>query len=129
PYNQNRQSIQKPPANNMAVISLTLGIISMLLSCCCILPMGFIIGFALGMGGLVTAILSKNGQPFTGTAVAGLVISILGICLSLFIFGCYMLTAYMMRDPNYAAMIQQLMEQYQNSIAPQTIPFFLDKLF
>lgn len=91
---------------------MILGIISMLSSCCCF-PVGFIVGFALGMGGLVLSIMSKKGQPFSPFAIAGLVLSILGIVGSLFIFGCYLLTAHMMQDPEYAALFNEIFQQYQ----------------
>ncbi len=103
----------KQPANNMAVTSMVLGIVSLLVSCCCF-PVGFIIGFALGMGGLVLAVLSKKGKPFSGYAIAGLVLSILGICGSLFIFICYVITANLMKDPEYAALFNEILRQYYN---------------
>ncbi len=90
---------------------MIMGIASILLCCCCF-PVGFIISFALGMGGLALAVISKKGQPFSAFAIAGLVLSILGICGSLFIFGCYMLTAQMMKDPEYSALFNEIFQQY-----------------
>lgn len=107
------QPAPKPPVNNLAVTSMVLGIVSLLVSCCCF-PVGFIIGFALGMGGLVLAVLSKKGKPFSGYAIAGLVLSILGICGSLFIFICYLITANLMKDPEYAALFNEILRQYYN---------------
>ncbi len=112
PYPQNMPP-QKPPVNNMAVASMVLGIASILLSCCCF-PVGFIISFALGMAGLALAIISKKGQPFSAFAIAGLVLSILGICGSLFIFGCYILTSLMLKDPEYSALFNEIFQQYYN---------------
>lgn len=116
PYNQSNQPnqpVQKPPVNHMAVTSMVLGIVSLLVSCCC-LPVGFIGGFAIGMAGLATAIISKKGEPFSPFAVAGLIVSILGICGSLLIFGCYILTANLMKDPEYAALFNEILQQYYN---------------
>lgn len=111
---QNPQPPQAaPPVNNMAVTSMVLGIASMIISCCCF-PAGFIIGFALGMGGLALSILSKKGKPFSGYAIAGLILSILGICESLFIFVCYLITAHMMQDPKNAALFNEILRQYYN---------------
>lgn len=123
---QNEPSSQMPktPTDPMAAASLGLGSFSLLLSCCCF-PVGFIIGFVLAMIGLVLAILSKKGKPFSGFAVAGLVISILGICESLFLFFCYLLTAQLMKNPEFAPLINELMEQYSNSIFPQMINSFI----
>ena len=112
PYPQNMPP-QKPPVNNMAVASMVLGIASILLSCCCF-PVGFIISFALGMAGLALAIISKKGQPFSAFAIAGLVLSILGICGSLFIFGCYIRTSLMLKDPEYSALFNEIFQQYYN---------------
>ena len=95
----------------------------MLVSCCCF-PVGFIIGFVMAMVGLVLAILSKKGKPFSGFAIAGLILSILGLCESLFLFVSYVITAQMMQDPNSAALINELMEQYRNFSAPDTIHSF-----
>ena len=66
------------------------------------------------MGGLVLAVLSKKGKPFSGYAIAGLVLSILGICGSLFIFICYLITANLMKDPEYAALFNEILRQYYN---------------
>ncbi len=110
---QPQPSQPNAPVNNMAVTSMVLGIASMIISCCCF-PAGFIIGFALGMGGLVLSILSKKGKPFSGYAIAGLILSIFGICESLFIFGCYLLTAHMMQDPETAALFNEILRQYYN---------------
>lgn len=112
-HQQPNQPMQNPPRNNVAVTSMVLGIVSLLVSCCC-LPVGFIGGFAIGMAGLVTAIVSKKDQPFSPFAIAGLVLSVLGICGSLFIFFCYTMTARLMQDPEYAALFNEILQQYYN---------------
>lgn len=127
PNFQGQQRTNQQPTNPVAVTSLILGIISMLVSCCCF-PIGFIIGFVLAMIGLVLAISSKKGKPFSGYAIAGLVLSILGICESLFLFLSYLITARMMQDPNISNLMNQLMEQYERSIGPQMISFIKNLL-
>lgn len=124
---QGQQGMGKPPVNPMAATSLVLGIISLLVSCCCF-PVGFIVGFVLAMVGLVLAISSKKGKPFSGYAIAGLIVSILGICESLFLFFSYILTVKMMQDPNFSSLMNQIMEQYERSLGPQMISSILRKL-
>ena len=122
-----QQGMGRPPVNPMAATSLVLGIISLLVSCCCF-PVGFIVGFVLAMVGLVLAISSKKGKPFSGYAIAGLIVSILGICESLFLFFSYILTVKMMQDPNFSSLMNQIMEQYERSLGPQMISSILRKL-
>lgn len=124
---QGQQGMGRPPVNPMAATSLVLGIISLLVSCCCF-PVGFIVGFVLAMVGLVLAISSKKGKPFSGYAIAGLIVSILGICESLFLFFSYILTVKMMQDPNFSSLMNQIMEQYERSLGPQMISSILRKL-
>ncbi len=103
---QGQQGMGKPPVNPMAATSLVLGIISL----------------------LVLAISSKKGKPFSGYAIAGLIVSILGICESLFLFFSYILTVKMMQDPNFSSLMNQIMEQYERSLGPQMISSILRKL-
>ncbi len=124
---QGQQGMNRPPVNPMAVTSLVLGIISLLVSCCCF-PVGFIVGFVLAMIGLVLAISSKKGKPFSGYAIAGLILSILGICESLFLFLSYLITAKMLQDPNISNLMNQMMEQYERSLIPQMISSILKKI-
>lgn len=62
-------------ANNMATASLVMGILSIVLSCCCCMCSVF--------GGLAVlfACLSKTDGPFDGKALAGLITGIIGILL------------------------------------------------
>ena len=110
---QGQQGMGRPPVNPMAATSLVLG---------------FIVGFVLAMVGLVLAISSKKGKPFSGYAIAGLIVSILGICESLFLFFSYILTVKMMQDPNFSSLMNQIMEQYERSLGPQMISSILRKL-
>lgn len=69
----------QPAKNNMATASMVMGIVSIVLSCCCFL------GVIFAALGLIFACLSKVDEFFTGQAKAGLITSIVGLILS-FVF-------------------------------------------
>ena len=64
-------------ARTLATVSLVLGIVSVIFA----LPI-FYIGLICGVVGLVLAVVSKKRQP-SGMATAGMVLSIIGLALSL----------------------------------------------
>ena len=83
PYGQNPYSggpyqnqPQNPGPNGLAITSFVLGLLS-LCTCWCLYS-----AFPLGAVGIVLAILSRKGQKMHGLAVAGLVLSIVGILLA-----------------------------------------------
>ena len=80
--------------NSKAIISMVLGIISILLSCCC--PY---LGLFLGGGALVTADMYKkeNNNYFDGMSKAGLICGCIGIALTLIAFVLMATGAY---DPS-----------------------------
>lgn len=61
--------------NNMATASMVLGILSIVLACCCFL------GFMLGALAILFACLSKVDDHMEGKAKAGLTTGIIGILL------------------------------------------------
>lgn len=70
--------VEQPKKNNsLAVVSLVLGIISIVLGCC-----GSWIAIVLGIGGIVCAVMA-NKEGKTGMAKAGLICSIVGIVLAI----------------------------------------------
>ncbi len=71
----NSQGPQKTDA--LAIVSLVLGIASILLGCCVTY-----LGIALGIGGIVCSVMSKKKQK-SGLATAGMVCSIIGIVFAL----------------------------------------------
>lgn len=73
-------------------------------------------GFAAAMAGLVLSILSWQNGRFTSYGTAGLVLSILGLVESLFLFACYMMTVRMLQDPQFSALLNELMRQ--NGLLP-----------
>lgn len=114
--NNINQSPNTPPQkekNNMAFFSLLVGIFAVI--SCCIPPFQFF----LGVVGLLLAVFSKKGKPFEGVAVAGLVLSIGAILISIFIVAYIYIVGVMVRtDPAFADMYRDMyntmMEQYQN---------------
>ena len=70
---------QPKQTNSLAVVSLVLGIISIVLGCC-----GSWIAIVLGIGGIVCAVMA-NKQGKTGMAKAGLICSIVGIVLAIIV--------------------------------------------
>lgn len=98
---------QMPPQNNMALASMIVSILSLL--ACCIPPLQFI----MGMVALLLAIFSKKGKPFSGFAIAGMVISILSLVISIGMV-LYMMFAFsLMKDPQYAHIFNEILEMYE----------------
>ena len=105
PYWQNGQ----PPKrrNNLALASMIVGIFA-LITCC--VPF---IQFPLAVTAIVLVILSKKKQPLSGFAIAGLVMGILAILLSivmLLYWGAYL---QLMNDPEFSKILNEMMEMYQ----------------
>lgn len=105
---------QKPPQNTMATVAFVISIFGFL--SCCIPPLQFI----LGMAGLLLAIFSKKGKPFSGFAVAGLVLSILSLLISIGMIIYMVFVFNMMKDPEYAHMFNEIMQIYEQ--AYETMP-------
>lgn len=76
-YTQNPAGVPEKKTDALAIVSLVLGILSILLACCsyiALLP---------GIPGIICAILSKKQNGKSGLATAGLVCSIVGIVLGI----------------------------------------------
>lgn len=73
------EAVAKQPKknNSLAIVSLVLGIISIVLGCC-----GSWIAIILGIGGIVCSVLSKK-EGKTGMGTAGMICSIVGIVLAI----------------------------------------------
>lgn len=114
--NNINQSPNIPPQkakNSMALWSMIVGIFA--ITSCCIPPFQFF----LGVVGLLLAIFSKKGKAFEGVAVAGLVLSIGAILMSIFIVAYIYIVGVLVRtDPSFAQLYNEMyntmMEQYQN---------------
>lgn len=117
PFNQNNYN-QLPPltpagqTNNMAVASMIVSIFGLLT--CCIPPLQFIIGVV----GILLVIFSKKGRPWSGFAIAGLVMSIIALLISIAMV-IYMVFAFqMMKDPQFAPIFNDIYQMYETMPVP-----------
>lgn len=104
---------QKPAQNNsfynkLPMFSIIAGILA--LTSCCYPPVQLVLGAA----AVMLACLSKNGKPFAVPAIIGMVIGILSIVVSIFMFIQYMWAMELMSDPSNAAMVKEIYRQYQD---------------
>lgn len=108
PYQQNSYQ-QTPPkqSNGMALASMIVGIFA-LLTCC--IPF---IQFPLAVISVVLVILSKKGKPLHGFAIAGLVMAIISILISIGMTFYWGYVIKLMNDPEFMEMYNELMEMYQ----------------
>lgn len=105
----------KKQPNRLATASLICGIVGTVALCGCV---AFPLSIILGVSAIALSIYSKKGRPFTGTAIAGLILGILSLLLGI-AEGFYMIILnYMLRDPNMAPIFDQIMEQYGVTQAP-----------
>ena len=96
---------QKEGTDVLAIISLVMGILSLL--CCC---MGF--GILFGIVGIILAGISIATRGAKGIAIGGLVTSIIGTLFSLIMIG-YMVFSYnaFMKNPSiYEEILEELQE-------------------
>lgn len=108
--NDSKQYTEPKETNTMAVISMVLGIIGVL--ACCAFPVAILFGVA----AVVLAILSKKGKPFSGFAIAGLVLGIIAVLLGLLMFAYIMIVTYMYQsNPDF---FNSIMEEYENMTLP-----------
>lgn len=107
-YWQNGQPYGQPPRrrNNLALASMIFGIFSLLTSC---IPF---IQFPLAVVSIVLVILSKKKQPLDGFAIAGLVMGIISVVISILmtIYWGYFFT--LMNDPEWIDMYNEIMQRY-----------------
>lgn len=106
--NNNFERKQKPQPNNMAVISMILGILSLLCLCMCI---AFPVSILMGAAAICLSIMSRKGGPFCGFAITGLVLGILAIIFGVLEFFYLMFLSQLLNDPSFSQMMDQMMEQ------------------
>ena len=95
--------------NTMAMASMICSIFGTLSLCCCV---AFPVSIFLGVAAILLSILSKKGKPFSGYAIAGLILGTLSLILGI-AEGAYMiLINFMLRDPEIASIFDQLLQQY-----------------
>lgn len=112
PYYTSGNRPQPKPTNSMALASMICGIIGVLALCGCI---SFPLSIILGVAAICLSIFSKKGKPFTGYAIAGLVMGIISLILGV-AEGLYIIAVnFMLRDPNMAPIFDQILEQYNQT--------------
>ena len=107
---QNNSQYNQPPRkekNNLALASMLIGIFSFI-NCC--IPF---IQFPLAVTAIVLAIISKKGRPFTGFAIAGLVVGIISVLISLGMTLYWGLVLDMMQDPEFMEIYNEIMQMYE----------------
>lgn len=106
---QGNQPYGQPPVrrNGQALASMIFGILA-LVSCC--IPF---IQFPLAVAAIVLVILSKKKQPLTGFAIAGLVLGIISIVISIAMTFYWGYAISMMNTPEFWEMYNEMMEMYQ----------------
>ena len=110
----NEMNGRRPDANRtnmMAVASFLCGLFGLLSLCCCI---AFPLSILLGVAAITLAILSRRGEPFSGYAIAGLVLGILSVVFGIMAFAYLMIANQIITDPQMAPIFDELMEEYQS---------------
>ncbi len=111
-YNQQSQDFNKfPPQNNngsngYAVASLILGILSIPLGCC------YGAGIVLAVLGIIFGILSRkyNYGKIPAMSIAGIICSVFGILVSLFMIVCIVIAFTQFSSGDYNQIFQQYLQ-------------------
>lgn len=103
--NQEKQDSMPPQPDGFSSAALVLGILSLVLCCCCY------VSIPLGALGILFAILSKRGSLMSGRSRAGLGLSIAGLCLTLLMTVSMVLTV--LRDNTFWDTLEDTMKYYQ----------------
>lgn len=111
-HNQQWQQPPKKPKNTFASFSLICGIFGILSLCC----MGFPLSIIMGVGAICFAVLSRQGRPMYGTAVAGIILGIIAVILGILEFVYIMALSNLAKDPANAALINQFVEQIEQQM-------------
>lgn len=103
--NQEKQDSTPPQPDGFSSAALVLGILSLVLCCCCY------VSIPLGALGILFAILSKRGGLMSGRSRAGLGLSIAGLCLTLLMTVSMVLTV--LRDDTFWQTLEDTQKYYQ----------------
>ncbi len=95
---------QRNRYTNISLISAVCGMLSL----CCGSPF---ISILFGIIAVVTAILSRKGKPFTGRAMAGLILGIFAIGLGAVEWFYFMAFESLLEDPEFSSILNQMYEQ------------------
>ena len=107
PYGQPPYGQPPKQTNNLALASMIVGIFA-LLACC--IPF---VQFPLAVVSIVLVVLSKKGQPLSGFAIAGLVLAIISIIISILMTLYWGFLISMMNDPEFMSIYNEMLEMYE----------------
>lgn len=105
------QGGRRPPIrkkNSMALASMLCGLFGVVFLFCCLFPAAILLGVA----AIVLSFLSRKGEPFSGLAIAGLVLGILAVLLGVAECAYLIMLNSMLQDPEMAHIFDQILEQY-----------------
>ena len=111
PYWQNQPQRPRREKNSFATISLISGIFALLTLC-----FAFPVAIICGVGAVCFAIISKKGQPFRGSAVAGIILGVIAVLLGIGEFFYVLTITNLMKDPANAAAFNEFFEQFQRQL-------------
>ena len=99
-YRSPRPDAPFPKSSGLATASLVMGICCLVLICCGA-------SFMLGALGIIFALLSRGNGQMNGSAKAGLILSIVGIILSIAVYAFYLISLFT------SGQIQDMMDTYE----------------
>lgn len=115
-YNQNEYTTEpKKQKNGFATASLACSVCALLDLCCFTFPLAVI----MGMDAIAFAIVSKKGQPMSGTAIAGTVLGVLAVALGVAEFFASLYIYDLMRDPELIPYFNEWFRQIEQVMAEQ----------
>ncbi|MBR6897570.1 MAG: DUF4190 domain-containing protein [Lachnospiraceae bacterium] len=128
PYGYNPPPYVPGESNPLAVIALICGLVSFF---CCICP-----GIAplVGIAGIICALCSKRKQPFRGTAIAGLIFSIIGVVIGIAIIAYLVwfytsilnnldnLKLFLESNPEFKDQLKDVLKQYYPDYYKEIFP-------
>lgn len=125
------QETEAKSGRGYAIASLVLGIVSLFTLCCCCICNAFFIPMITAVLAIVFAILAKNqstGKKFPGMAIAGLILGIVGLLLSVLLMGIFLFLPDIMSEDflkEYEAFIRaemgdEFFEEYRDAMGFDT---------
>lgn len=104
--------------NTTARFSFLCGLSGVLFLCGCV---AFPAAILCGVAAICLAIMSKKGQPFSKYAIFGLMFGILSLLFGILEFGYLIMANILVRDPQFAPIFDEVMQQYQ-ALTQQKLP-------
>ena len=105
----------KKQKNGFATAALACGVCAVLDLCCFTFPLAVI----MGMAAIAFAIVSKKGQPMTGTAIAGTMLGVLAVALGIAEFCTFLYLYDLMRKPELIPYFNEWFRQVEQMLVEQ----------